>query len=139
MGRKEDARRVLNQVLEKARGSYFPGSWVAEVYAALGENDEAFHWLERAFTEHDANLLNLLQFPAFRPLYLDPRFVDLVRLRITDDVDRQNMPDVSRKVLSIPHEGSLGLGTPLTAALLRLDPMFDPLRNDPRFQKLSAS
>jgi tetratricopeptide (TPR) repeat protein len=78
-GRREDARRVLGDLLEDARKHYVAGDTIAPIYVALGDNDEAFRWLERAYAEHSAPLSAVGVREEFRPLHADPRFADLLR------------------------------------------------------------
>jgi len=78
MGRKEDSRRVLNHLLEKARTGYVEGNKIASIYVALGENDEAFRWLERAYVEHSGGLYDIAFDPDFAAIRSDPRCADLL-------------------------------------------------------------
>jgi hypothetical protein len=50
---------------------------IALVYAARGEKDAAFQWLERAFQQHDAGMLWMKFDPLLRTLAGDPRFKSL--------------------------------------------------------------
>ena len=79
LGRKEEARKVLNQLIQQADSTYFPGEEIASIYVSLGENDEAIHWLERAVSEHSGAIHGISFSRDLRPLHSDPRFVALLR------------------------------------------------------------
>jgi hypothetical protein len=51
---------------------------VAAIYAGLGEQDQAFKWLEKANEERDIWLMNLKVDPVFNKLRSNVRFVDLL-------------------------------------------------------------
>jgi TolB-like protein/class 3 adenylate cyclase/Tfp pilus assembly protein PilF len=93
MGRREDARRILDQLIEKSRQQYVAADSIAVVYVVLGEKDEAFRWLERAFEEHSGGFYSFMFRPEFRPIRSDPRFPALLRRMGIDPIKalaRQN-------------------------------------------------
>jgi eukaryotic-like serine/threonine-protein kinase len=79
MGRQIEARNILDQLVHDRQTRYVSAPSIAAVYVALGEKDEAFRWLERAFTEHSGILQWIAFLPEFRPLHSDARFPHLLR------------------------------------------------------------
>jgi TolB-like protein/Tfp pilus assembly protein PilF len=72
--------------LEKLKGQYEHKPYsTARIYAQLGDKEQAFAWLEKAYEKHDGSLFYLKAEPLLDPLRSDPRFDDLLR--------RMNIPE----------------------------------------------
>jgi TolB-like protein/Flp pilus assembly protein TadD len=78
-GRKNDARRILNEYFVSRKGKSVDGYFVATVYVILGEKDEAFKWLERGYQERAPWMFVLKVDACLDPLRSDPRFKELLR------------------------------------------------------------
>ncbi len=77
-GRRSDALRLLAELQKRRRAGYVPAGAFVNAYLGLGENDQVFVWLEKAYKEQ-SNILQFLKVhPFFDPIRADPRFADLV-------------------------------------------------------------
>jgi TolB-like protein/Tfp pilus assembly protein PilF len=78
-GRRKDALRMLGELQKRRKAGYVPAAAFVNAYLGLGDNDQAFVWLEQAYKEQ-SNILEFLKVhPYFDPIRADPRFTDLVR------------------------------------------------------------
>jgi TolB-like protein/Tfp pilus assembly protein PilF len=123
------ARDELEPFLKEQQENYLLIADLALTNMGLGDRTAALALSERAM--------------AAIPIEKDPLSGPIPIEILARVAARMGEPDRAiarlQQLLSIPYDGALASGVPLTPALIRLDPMFDPLRNDPRFERLAAS
>ena len=78
-GKRDAARVILDSLIKQSNETYVSLCGIAMIYAALGEDDEAFRWLEKAYQMHDSEVFNLKVEPRFDGLRADPRYQDLLK------------------------------------------------------------
>ena len=84
-GKRTEALQMLRQLKEMSNRGYVPSFYIALLYVALGENDQALTWLEKAYEEHHPNMVWLKMDQCLDPLRSDPRFQSRLR--------RMNFPE----------------------------------------------
>ncbi|MHB8756162.1 MAG: protein kinase domain-containing protein [Candidatus Acidiferrales bacterium] len=77
-GRKSDALKILEHLRLMSSRAYVPPYFFATIYASMGERDEAFMWLQKAFQQRDTYLPWLKVDGAIDPLRGHARFDALV-------------------------------------------------------------
>lgn len=79
MGRRDEAKKIIDQWKRLPTAGSISLHDVAIIYVGLGENNEAFALLERAYTERDFYVATIKADPRFDPIRSDPRYADLLR------------------------------------------------------------
>jgi TolB-like protein/Tfp pilus assembly protein PilF len=74
-----EAQKILNQLIEQSSRSYVSSYGVAEVYSGLGDKDQAFEWLEKAYEERARTMVMLKVEPELDPVRSDTRFQHLLQ------------------------------------------------------------
>jgi len=124
----KQARSELESFLKEQPENFVLIGDLALTNAVLGDKAAALSLAERAMT-----VMPLEKDAMFGPMPIEI----LARVASQTGEPDRAIPAL-QKLLSIPTGGPLASNAPLTSALLRLDPMFDPIRNDSGFQELAA-
>jgi tetratricopeptide (TPR) repeat protein len=79
MGKTAEARQVLNDMIEQSKQEYVASGDLAAIYFALGDSDQGFTLLERAYEEREDKLAGIKVNPLFDSFRSDPRFKKLLK------------------------------------------------------------
>jgi TolB-like protein/Tfp pilus assembly protein PilF/predicted Ser/Thr protein kinase len=78
-GKRGEAQKALDQLKGLSKRRYIDPYYVALIHAGLGEKDQAFAWLDKAYKERSTRLTSLIVDAELDSLRSDPRFAELVR------------------------------------------------------------